>query len=363
MPTIRYPLLAAVLLAGVSNATIAHAQARPAELGATGADDIIVTARKRDERLQDVPVAISVLSQEDINRYDTSSIAQVASQTPSFVVGGTSGATGGVINLRGIGSPVSSASIDQSVSINLDGVQVSQANVLTLGLQDAARIEILKGPQALFFGKNSPGGIVSIISADPSRSFEGALRGGYEFAAAKRFVEGVISTPLTPEIGLRVAAYYSNERGYYYNDARPIPSTIAPDYLGGATTPPGVGTTEPRGPHQRQFVTRGTLKYQSSEGSFDASLKLAYSSQDRKAGITYGQIYACAGAAPGLVLLLNSAGSRDCKLDETANEEDDPPAAPALTPLLRDGRAYYETEQFLSSLTANYRPSDELTLT
>ena len=119
-----------------------------------GIGDIIVTARRRAERLQDVPVAATAFQREDIQRYATESLTQLATRTPMLSIGQSNG-NGGTINLRGIQSPNSGNLIDQAVSINIDGVQISQSNVIRLGQFDLDRIEVLKGPQTLFFGKNA----------------------------------------------------------------------------------------------------------------------------------------------------------------------------------------------------------------
>ena len=185
--------------------TISAQEAGPsAPAPVVGDQDIIVTARKRDERLQDVPAAIAAVGAQEIARYSTNSITQISSRVPQLQVGTASGPGGGSINLRGIGSPGTSPSVDQAVSINIDGIQVSQGNAINMGIYDLDRVEVLKGPQALFYGKNSLGGIISFVSADPGKDFEWRARAGYEFAQDRQQYEGMISTPLAEGLGLRV---------------------------------------------------------------------------------------------------------------------------------------------------------------
>ncbi|TCM16483.1 TonB-dependent receptor-like protein [Novosphingobium sp. PhB165] len=162
-----------------------------------GVSEIIVTARKRDERAVDVPVAISALSGADLERYATNSLTAISERIPQLVIGESTNQTGGSINLRGIGAGLANPSTEQAVTLNIDGIPISYGNAVRLGQFDLQRVEVLKGPQALFYGKNSPGGIISLISADPGSTFDARLRTGYEFAANQRFAEGIVSGPLS----------------------------------------------------------------------------------------------------------------------------------------------------------------------
>lgn len=327
-------------------------------------DEIIVTARRRQERLQDVPVAATTFGSQDIQRYATESLSQIATRTPQLVLGTHNSPTGGTINLRGIGSPTSSPFVDQAVSINIDGVQVSQANVVALGLYDVERIEILKGPQTLFFGKNSPGGIISILSANPGKNLEGRLRAGYEFANKAKYVEAMISTPLTETIGLRFDGYYSSQTGWFRNTAIPVGVVAVPPSLGGGVTGPGVGSVNRTDPRKEVFFGRATLAFTAPDDSFDANLKINYNHLDKEGGLSSAvQHIDCVGSAPQNVLLFGLPGPTDCSLDRYYNEPDIPPTILALSPALGKGPLYDRSRQLLISLTANYHPSDAITVT
>ena len=84
---------------------------------------------------------------------------------------------------------------------------------------DIAQIEVLKGPQALFFGKNSPAGIIAVRSNDPTEYLSASITAGYEFNADEFRTEGYVSVPVTDTLGVRVAAYYSTMEGYITNVA------------------------------------------------------------------------------------------------------------------------------------------------
>ena len=136
-------------------------------------NDIIVTARKRDERLIDVPVAITAVTSSELSRSAINGTDALARKIPGFIVGEGAGTVqGGSISLRGISAADSNPLGDQAVSFNIDGVQVARSSIRRMGDFDIAGVEVLKGPQALFFGKNSPGGIISTRTADPTDRFE-----------------------------------------------------------------------------------------------------------------------------------------------------------------------------------------------
>jgi len=309
--------------------------------------DIIVTARRRNERLQDVPVAISAYDERDLSRYSTGSVNDIASQTPQLVISAPNGPGGSSINLRGVGSASTTSSVDQAVSINIDGVQVSQSNFIALGTYDLDHVEILKGPQALFFGKNSPGGVISLSSADPGRELEWRLRTSYDFNNEGLLSEGMISAPLTDMLGVRIAAAYKDQDGWFKN----LPATL-----------PGTTVSDKTSPKSKEYFIRGTLKYGTDANVFNAGLKFAYGQTDRDNGLySNGQLLSCPGGTlsfpvPGL--------STDCKLDRYYSEPNLSPGIVATAPdVFRDGRPYFENRLLLTSLTANLKVADALTLT
>src|SRR3546814_438625 len=137
------------------------------------ADDIIVTARRRDETLTAVPVAITALTQKELQRSGVTDFRSLSSALPTLKTSEANSGAGGSIYIRGVGTTGGlSAGSEQAVSINVDCVQFSRGSILRLGLYDAAQIQVLRGPPALFFGKHSPAGVLSIPTADPSDHLE-----------------------------------------------------------------------------------------------------------------------------------------------------------------------------------------------
>jgi iron complex outermembrane receptor protein len=312
---------------------------------ATSPGDIIVTARKRDERLMDVPVAISALSGETLNRYATNSLVSIGEQVPQLVIGESTNQAGGAINLRGIGAGLANPSTEQAVTLNLDGIPISYGNAVRLGQFDLQRVEVLKGPQSLFYGKNSPGGIISLISADPGQEFEARLRTGYEFAADQKFVEGMVSGPLSENVGARVVAYYSQEDGWFRNLGVPV-----------AGRTPGASSSSN---NAEDFFIRGTLTFRSANDALRVKLKVNHGQRDRDGygpgGV--GQPVRCAGAASQV-----SPITTDCRLDRNYTEVALPAGVAALHPSLA-GPSHTRSRQFLASGTIDYDLDETLTLT
>lgn len=309
-----------------------------------GSGEIIVTARKRSERLLDVPVAVSALSQEQLQRYATVTLTSISQQVPQLVIAESQNQVGGSINLRGIGAGISNPSTETAVTLNIDGIPISYGNAIRLGQIDLARIEVLKGPQALFYGKNSPGGIVSLVSQDPGKAFEAKLRTGYEFAADQRFIEGSVSAPLTETVGARVVGYYSKEDGWFRNVAVPIP---------GVTAGPAADSY-----NAEDVFVRGTLTFDSPGGATRAKAKVAYARRTRDGvGPTGGsQIVFCPGGVSRL------SGPIDCKLNRDFYSVILSPRMTALDPTLRDGVPFVESTQFVASLSVDQDLTDELTV-
>ncbi|WP_233253884.1 TonB-dependent receptor plug domain-containing protein [Novosphingobium sp. GV055] len=208
------------------------------------AGDIVVTARRRDERLLDTPVAITAVGGARLARYEVTTVSDLASQVPSLLAGKAASGSSASIFLRGVGSTALSAAFDQSVSFVIDGLAMSRGREISLPQFDVQQVEVLKGPQALYFGKNTTGGLISIRTNGPSDRLEAGIKGGYEFEARQKYVEGYVSGPLSDSLKVRVAARYSDSDGAFTNTAADTYTAYIPgqvrtrtsDRRGGAET-------------------------------------------------------------------------------------------------------------------------------
>ena len=195
---------------------------------ATDPSDIIVTARRRNERLLDVPVAITAVGGETLATYQVSRVTDLSTFVPSLVTSKAASGSSASVFLRGVGSTALSAGFDTSVSFVIDGLPMSRGREIALPQFDIQRVEVLKGPQALYFGKNTTGGLISVVSNGPTETFQAGIKGGYGFKAQEKYVDGFISGPLTDTLRARIAARYSDSNGAFINSAAPTYTNYIP---------------------------------------------------------------------------------------------------------------------------------------
>lgn len=227
-------------------------------------EEVVVTARKREETLQDIPVAISALSFDYLDRYDISDLESVAAMYPQMNIARSSSGAGAQISMRGIGSSYTSIGVEQSVATIIDGVYYPQGRVINEGLYDLKQVEILKGPQALFFGKNATAGVISVTTADPTHEFETRAKVGYEYKAREWSAEFAASGPITDNIGFRLAFMGKKQnRGYVKNKASPVNMTFTDVATGDTHT--FVADPSDKYPGQELFAARGTLVWDATD--------------------------------------------------------------------------------------------------
>ncbi|UZW58294.1 TonB-dependent receptor (plasmid) [Sphingobium sp. JS3065] len=338
-------LLCSVMMS-VSPAAARGSDAAPAlqEAGAQEPAEIVVTARQRAETALTVPVAVTAVSGETIERQAASDISSIASLVPGLLVAPAPNPAGGTIALRGIASPSTNGLQDQAVAINIDGIQVSHATVLRTGLIDVASVEVLRGPQALFFGKNSPGGVISLRSADPKREFEASLLAGYEFYARSKYVEGMVSGPIADNVLLRVVTRYADTDGYFK--------------VRGATVP-GVSLTpaDDRAPGSKEWFTRATLLI-NPDGPLSVRLKGSYFNSKGTGGGRIGQRIYCRSGVPQALVPID-----DCKQDRIVYDGDLVPSQVAAAPQYGNGRPFGDTDQVVVSAEINYKLAPNINVT
>jgi iron complex outermembrane receptor protein len=249
-----------------------------------GIQEIVVTARKRVESTQDVPVLVSVIDATTLQNRNVTSLEGVAAISPQFTIGRAPSGSGATLVLRGVGSNSTSIGLEQSVAVVVDGVYYGQGRTINEGFFDLERVELLKGPQALFFGKNATAGVISFTTADPGDKLEVIGRAGYEFEAKAYSVEGIFSTPLSDTLGLRVGLRYHHADGGQFRNLVPVTTYTTIDRT--TTAVPGVATghTAPVGPKfvdgLRDIVGRATLKWTPTD-STTATIKASYSDDRR----------------------------------------------------------------------------------
>lgn len=347
------------LMSGAAVAAIASmpqvAFAQDNETAAEESDQpvIIVQARRQNETLQEVPVTVTVIAGETLERFGVDQVADVASRVPSLNVQVGGSGSGGQLSLRGVGSSNISSSFDSAVAFDFDGVQVSSMRLVQAGFFDTAQIDVLKGPQSLFFGKSASAGVFAIRSADPTPDWEAGGSAQYEFEEKGYTVGGYISGPLGGGFGVRLAAQY--------NDIS--------DFI---DLQPGTPTAHGDSRSASNFVGRATLAY--DDGSrFDANLKLQYVRNENDGAIGHGDIFCGANGVADPITLLGGGVVVDPGYDCNAFDQQQflPDAAAALaasipTPSLaagRNGVPFGETDVLFGRLLMNLEMSDSLKLT
>jgi iron complex outermembrane recepter protein len=226
-----------------------------------GLEEIVVTARKRAENLQEIPVAVTAISAAQVAHKDLTNLERISASTPQFQVGRASNGAGAALTLRGIGSPASSIGVEQSVAIVVDQVYYGQGRIINEGFFDLAQVEILKGPQALFYGKNATAGVVALTTADPGSKPEYIFKGGYEFGAKQGYGEAIASIPVTDNFGIRVALRGSKMWGGYYKDKSVDEPYTTTDAVTLAKTVHTATAGAADQPQEKEAIGRITMKW------------------------------------------------------------------------------------------------------
>ena len=171
-------------------------------------EEIVVTAQRRPETFVKVPVAETVLPKQEIEQYQINDLFALQTQVPGLLIGSNSHAFGPSLFIRGIGTAAPNPTTDESIALNIDGLSLTTNFAYLSGLFDVSQIEVLKGPQALFYGQNSTGGVISLHTNDPTDKAEIIVRSGYEIESQDKFVETIFSGPVSDTLKLRLAAHY-----------------------------------------------------------------------------------------------------------------------------------------------------------
>jgi iron complex outermembrane receptor protein len=180
-------------------------------------DEIVVSARRRDESAQDIPVAVSVVGGEHIDNTGSFNVGRLTQLTPTLQFYSSNPRNSGV-NIRGIGIPfgLTNDGIEQGVGIYVDDVYYSRVASATFDFLDVAQIEVLRGPQGTLYGKNTTAGAINITTRQPTFTFEGRAEltiGNLGFKQLKAAVSG----PLSDKVAARIAVSGTSRRGTIFN--------------------------------------------------------------------------------------------------------------------------------------------------
>lgn len=255
-----HSLFAAGSVLALAIASPAFAQSAPANPAANvddgAADDgeIIVTAQRREERLQDVPIAITAVNSEGLARRNVTDIQGLQGIVPGLSISGFAGAnSSNVISIRGITGQSLGIGAGQAVAVYLDGVYLSRPDAAFFGLDDVERLEVLRGPQGTLYGRNATAGAINIITRDPGDRVEGGINlayGNFNTVTAKGSIRG----PLGGGFSAGLSGSYTRHDGYLRN-------TVTGNKLD----------------DRESYTIRGKLRYASEDEAFSAVLAGDYS--------------------------------------------------------------------------------------
>ncbi len=334
-----------VSLLGVESYIVGSAHAAQLE-------EILVVARKKEESLQDVPITIEAFDQVTLERLNINDVKDISEQVPTFQILQRGSGAGAALYLRGIGSNSNDPAFDSAIALNFDDVVSNSSRLISQGNLDMQQIEILKGPQSLYFGKGATAGVVSIRSQDPGEDFEGSVRVAYETEEGGTTFEGVLSSPITDTFGARLAV-----------------RTIDIDEIA-RNTAPGVANAK-RGEENKD--ARLTLAWDPSE-RFSANLKLSRSEYRNDGSLSFVDI-GCVGASPqpgvypqasALAVPIVVPNGNDCVLGDQRIQVADQNAIvnqQGGQPGNNNGVPYGSQDFDLARLKLNWQINDALTLT
>jgi len=192
----------------LSAALAAHAQEEPRKL-----EEIVVTAERRESTLQEIPMSVSAVTGEYLERASVNDTEALSYAVPGLVI--QRDVVGKAV-IRGIGTENFTVGGDPGVAMYVDGAYIARSSVAIFDFFDVDRVEVLRGPQGTLYGRNAIGGVINVISNAPSENFEAAANLGYGDYDQVR-LDAAVSGPLSDRIRARVAGLYSKHDGYTKN--------------------------------------------------------------------------------------------------------------------------------------------------
>ena len=269
LSTIRRGIFAGSGLAALTMGLLAaapaaaqEAQAETAAEPAVAAGEIVVTAQRREQKLNDVGIAVSVISAKEIKALNITNATDVVRAIPNLKFNAY-GSSQVVYNIRGVSQNDYGDQQEPPVAVYQDDAYTSSITTASFPVFDLARVEALRGPQGTLFGRNATGGAVQFLSAQPTDKLDGYISGTYG-SFNQSIIEGALSGPLSDTLTARVSGQYVRDDGYIKNITPGQPDRGADNH----------------------WALRGILLWQPSS-DFKAKLTVRYTQadQERQAGI------------------------------------------------------------------------------
>ncbi len=278
--------------------------------GDVGLQDIIVTAQSRTQSLRTVPVSVSVVDSSALTKMNLLKLDDIQQYVPNFKLTEVGITTS--IFIRGIGSGENQG-FEQSVGLYVDGIHYGRAKQVQAPFLDLERIEVLRGPQSILFGKNSVAGALSLTTAAPTSTFKASLTSTYQFEANDFITEGYVSGPLSDRVRARLALRYRKSDGWVdnLNTGQKNPRL---DDLGGR------GTIEIDVTPNLTATAKGEISRFDSVGRSGETIVSDPIAAGPFAGLTYGQILFNVFGQPASVLDEKKDGRRGGTNESSRNK-------------------------------------------
>jgi outer membrane receptor protein involved in Fe transport len=351
---------ARTIVAGVATIALMATGSVPvkAQVAGNATEEIIVTARKRAESIMKTPVVMSAIPQKKIEDLHITSVQAITAATPNLQIQMGFALAGITVNFRGLGNGGAANFIDQSMALNIDGFTTNSGRLYRQGAFDMAQIEVMKGPQALFYGKSTSSGLIAIHSADPTATWDSKVGVGYEFEADEMDLDGYISGPITDKLGIRIAGYHNTAKGWFED---PNPTTAVR-----------------RKPGYTNDGGRLTLKYDDADTGFRAKLKVSFTNDSSNTWSSSTNQQICPQKIVGGSTLPFVGLYAKCKVSHfTQGSPDSLPYRPDLVfnlgntaafavgtpnPNVKDGVPYGYTKTALAILNLDYDITPDITV-
>lgn len=212
----KFVLLAASSVAAISSIGTAAAQEQAEDAQAT-LETVVITAQRREQSMQDVPVPVTAFSSKIIDDLQLNDTLTLSKFVPSMISGHNAGlASANSYWLRGLGNSQSVATFDPPVGTYVDNVYIARQNANNYAFFDTERVEVLRGPQGTLFGRNTTGGAISVLMRKPGEDFGGKVE-----ASAGTFgrytAKGTVDIPLSEKVLTKLSGYYVTDDGYLKN--------------------------------------------------------------------------------------------------------------------------------------------------
>lgn len=190
----------------------------PCSMLSAALEEVIVTAQKREQNLQDVPMAVTAVGRELLENNEINTLDDLTKLVPSLRLTPDGSPSGGSIRIRGVGTNVFSSAVEPNVLVMLDGVPLARNSLANFEFADIERIEVLRGPQGTLFGKNASAGLIHVVTRDPAPEFEARVRFSYEqpdeFAGNFAKTQFTVSGPIADDMGLRITGFGQKSHGH-----------------------------------------------------------------------------------------------------------------------------------------------------